>query len=170
MKENFEIRFFLDKRNAASLVRKWKKEKRKFQAYAFTDYYFVKAKSTAKIRKWKSFHKPSVEIIFVRRKKGFKKERNYPTKSIATATEKLNKLGYKKLSIIEKKRAWLISQKGKPTVALEFIPDFGWTGEIEFPKKDKKKISKYISNLKEYGAKDFSKKSLLELLLKRKNK
>ena len=69
---------------------------------------------------------------------------------------------------LEKKKAWLITKKGKPTFAIELVPGLGWTGEIEVPEKDKKMITEYIKELKAYGAKDFSKKSLLELYKKRR--
>ncbi len=167
IKENFEIRFFLTPSHAKKLLATWRDERRGLHPYSFVDYYFIKGKSKAKIRKWKSLHTPKTEIIFFQRKKGLKTETSRPTSSLWTASVELESLGFKPHLKIVKKKAWLVSKKGLQTYALEFVPGLGWTGEIEVSAKDKMTIPNHLAQLKCWGATGFTKKSMLQLMRKR---
>ena len=166
-KKSIEIRFFFSDKNIKKALDLWKKEKRKFESYSFTDFYFIKNKNIIKIRKWHSFHQPKIELINAKRKKGLKTEKSKTVKNIQAAINNLKKQGYKESAVIKKRRAWLIKKQNKPTYAIEHIDKLGWSGEIEVPEKDKNLIQKYLNYLKLVGAKDFSKKSLLDLFKSR---
>jgi len=166
-KENIEIRFFFSDKNVKKALDLWKKEKRSFESYSFTDFYLIKNKNIVKIRRWHSFHRPKIELINVKRKKGLKTEKSKAVKNIRAVVNNLKKKGYKESAVIKKRRAWLIKKQNKPTYAIEYIDKLGWSGEIEVPEKDKKLIQKYLNYLKLVGAKDFSKKSLLDLFKSR---
>jgi len=169
-KENIEIRFFMTPASAKAMLSKFRKEKRKFLPYSFTDYYFKKAGAIAKIRKWRSKHGPAVQLIFVKRKNGLKTEAIHPVANLKKEFSNLKQEGYRQDIKIQKKKAWLITKSGKPIYAIEFVHSLGWTGEIEVPEKDKKRIKGHLQELKWYGATDFSKKSLFELYKERTRK
>lgn len=166
-KENIEIRFFLTPTGARKLLTKWKNEKRRLEPYSFVDHYFTRGKSRAKIRKWKSAHTPKIEIIFFKRKAGVKTESNKAATSLQTASKELEALGFKPYLKIVKERAWLVSKSGISTYALEFVPGLGWTGEIEVPVKDRKKIPNHVEHLKRMGATRVARKSMLQLMEQR---
>lgn len=167
VKENIEIRFFLTPANARKLLAAWKSEKRRLQPYSFVDYYFVKGRSRAKIRTWRSAHVPRIEIIFFRRRKGVKTEKGKAAASLRTASKELESLGFGPHLKIIKKRAWLVCKEGLPTYALELVPRLGWTGEIEVPVRDSKKIPSHLEQLRRMGAIGYTMKSMLQLMEER---
>lgn len=144
-----------------------KKEKWKFKPYSFIDYYFTRGTSLAKVREWDSPHVPKTEIIFFTRKDGLKTEKSKPSASLRIASRKLMSLGFEPYLKIVKKKAWLISKRGMPTYAFEYVPGLGWTGEIEVPPTGKRRISGYVARLKRMGATRFTEKPMLELMEKR---
>ncbi len=163
-KENFEVRFFLPPTRAKKLLALWRNERRRFEAYSFVDHYFTKGRTQAKIRKWNSVHKPRVEIIFFEREHGLKTEESRPATNFQTAMKRLRGQGFSQDLTIYKKKAWLISKKGMPTYAIEYVPGLGWTGEIEVPEQNKKDIQNYVAYLKRLGADGFTKKSMLQIM------
>ena len=54
-----------------------------------------------------------------------------------------------------------------PMFALELVPGIGWTGEVEVPWKDRQDVPKHVAYLKSMGAKDFTKKSMLQIMEER---
>ncbi len=166
-KENFEIRFFLKPESAKRLLALWKNEKRIFKPYSLVDYYFSKGKSQAKVRRWNSDHTPRNEIIFFERKQGLKKEKSQSAPRFHLALMRLRDEGFRSGLRICKKRAWLVSKKGMPTYAIEYIPGLGWTGEIEVPKWNRKKIPPLMRYLERFGASSFTTKSMLQIMQER---
>ena len=167
IKENFEIRFFLTPSGARNLLTKWRSEKRRLEPYSFVDHYFTRGKSRAKVRRWRSAHTPKIEIIFFKRRAGVKTESSEAATSPQTASEELEALGFKPYLKIVKERAWLVAKKGLLTHALEFVPGLGWTGEIEVPVKDRKKIPSHMVHLKQMGVTRITRKSMLQLMEER---
>ena len=167
VKENIEIRFSLTPANTKKLLATWKSEKRRLQPYSFVDYYFVKGRSRAKIRTWRSAHVPKIEIIFFKRRKGVKTEKGKAATSPRAASKELESLGFMPHLKIIKKRAWLVSKGGLPTYALELVPRLGWTGEIEVPLRDRKKIPSHLEQLRRMGAIGYTMKSMLQLMEER---
>ena len=164
VKENIEIRFLLTPSAAKKLLKTWKKNGWRLEPYSFTDYYFTKGKSHPKIRRWNSLHVPKVEIIFHKRRFGVKTERSKAATSLEAASKELGLSGFKPYVKIVKERAWLVSKKGMPTYALELVPGLGWTGEIEVPLKNRKKIPSFVKDLRRMGAIRVTRKSILQLM------
>jgi len=164
VKENIEIRFLLTPGAATKLLKTWKREEWRLEPYSFTDYYFTGGKSPAKIRSWNSPHAPKVEIMFHKRRFGVKTERSQAAAGLETASKELKSLGFKPYLRIVKERAWLVSKKGMPTYALEFVPGLGWTGEIEVPLKNRKKIPSLVEDLRHMGTIRVTRKSMLQLM------
>jgi len=164
VKENIEIRFLLTPTASRKLLKTWKREDWRLEPYSFTDYYFTKGKSRPKIRRWNSPHVPKVEIIFHKRMFGVKTERSKAAASLEAASKELVLSGFKPYVKIVKERAWLVSKKGMPTYALEFVPGLGWTGEIEVPLKNSEKISSFVKDLRRMGAIRVTRKSMLQLV------
>jgi len=164
VKENIEIRFLLTPSAATKLLKTWRREDRRLEPYSFTDYYFTGGRSPAKIRRWNSPHTPKVEIIFHKRKFGVKTERSQDATSLEAASKELKSLGFKPYLRIVKERAWVVSKKGMPTYALEFVPGLGWTGEIEVPLKNRKKIPSLVKDLRHTGTIRATRKSMLQLM------
>ncbi len=168
-KQNIELRFFVDPFTAKSLLKKWKKEGFRFNFYSFTDFYFRSERSRkklAKIRKWKRPKKPT-EIIFFSRANGVKTEERKRMKTFGQAVKYLEGLRFESYLNIEKRKAWMVEKKDK-IYAFEFIPEFGWTGEVEIPISKKKSIKQEVAELKTLGVKNFSLSSLLEYMEKKK--
>jgi len=164
-KSRYELRFLI--KDPKLLINQLKLEDRKFEPYRFTDFYYQlpgQGKRIAKIRKWGSRHKPRLQLIIVRRLAGQKKETREVIRNFKTAEAKLKALGYRKRLLIEKKKAWLVLKAGEPEIAIEFVPNLGWTGEVEFKSKNKS-VKTYIKKLKSLGAFNFSAKSLLQIVL-----
>lgn len=169
-KQNIELRFFVDPSTAKSLLKRWKEEGFKFDPYSFTDFYFRSERSSkrlAKIRKWKKPKRP-ISVIFFSRSNGVKTEEHKKMKSFAHAARYLEKIGYESYLTIDKKKAWQIAKKDAGDYCFEFIPELGWTGEVEIPVGEKSRIRDEIAKLKEMGVKTFSLSPLLESMEKKK--
>lgn len=166
-KQNIEIRFFFTTRNAKKLLTRWRKEKWQMRSYSFVDNYFTRGRSRAKIRRWRSSHRSRTETILFYRRNGVKTENTKPAQSFRVASKELELLGYKPYLKILKKKAWLVSKKGMPTYAFEYVPRLGWTGEIEIPVRERGKISDRIAELRRMGATNLTKKSMLQLMEER---
>lgn len=162
-KTNIEIRFFLTPSGARRLIQAWRAEKRSFDPYSFTDFYFTKGKSQAKIRLWKRPRKPT-EMIFSCRKNRVKTETRQIVQDAKAAKKQLETEGFRPYLKIAKKRALLVSKKGQRTYMLELVPGIGWTGEMEVPVKDREKIPHYVSYLRSFGATGFTTKSMLRIM------
>ncbi len=167
-KHNYELRFFFTPGDVRIILSLWKKEGRQFKAYSFTDYYFSRDRRNVKIRRWHSNHKPRIEVITFQRKRGLKTESSRPEVDLRKALKKLLDRGFEKNLVICKKKAWLVSAKGMPTYAIEFIPEIGWTGELEVPQVKKREIRSHIEYLKRNGAFGFTKQSMLQIMKSRK--
>ena len=165
-KENIEIRFFASPAGARKLLRCWKEDGWCFDPYSFTDYYFMKGKHQAKVRVWRQPKIPT-EMIFSWRKGGLKTEIREKVKDLKSAEPILDEKGFDPYLTISTKKAWLIEKRGMPVFAFEFVPGIGWTGEIEVPWKDRKDVPKHVAYLKSMGAKDFTKKSMLQIMEER---
>ena len=168
-KQNIELRFFVDPSAAKSLLKKWKEEGFKFDPYSFTDFYFRgerSSKKLAKIRKWKRPKRPA-EIIFFSRNRDVKTEERKKMKTFGQAVKHLEGLGFESYLKIDKKKAWMIKKKDR-IYAFEFIPELGWTGEIEIPVSGKHRLKEEIALLKHHGVKTFSVSSLLDAMEKKK--
>lgn len=166
-KENIEIRFFASPAGARNLINHWRNEGWCFDPYAFIDHYFTKGKQQAKVRVWKQPKKPT-EIIFSWRRDGLKTEVREKVNDLKSAEQILEQKGFESYLTILKKKAWLIEKKGMPTLAFELVPGVGWTGEIEVPWKDRHTVPKHVAYLKSMGAKDFTKKSMLQIMEEKK--
>jgi len=162
-KENIEIRFFASPAGARKLLKGWKEEGWRFDPYSFTDHYFMKGKQQAKVRVWRQPKKPT-KIIFSWRKGGLKTEVREKVKNLKTAEPILEKKGFDPHIRIFKRKAWLVEKRGMPVFAFELVPGIGWTGEIEVPWKDRRDVPKHVAYLKSMGAKDFTKKSMLQIM------
>jgi len=166
-KQNIEIRFFFTTRDAKKLLTRWREERWQMRFYSFVDHYFTKGRSQAKIRRWTSRHRPRTETILFYRSNGVKTENSRLAQSFRAASKELELSGYKPYLKILKKKAWLVSKKGMPTYAFEYVPRLGWTGEIEIPVKHREKISDRIAELRRMGATNLTKKSMLQLMEER---
>jgi len=166
-KQNIEIRFYFTPRSAKKLLERWRREMWRMKPYSFVDHYFIKSRSQAKIRRWRSSHRPGIEIIFVERRNGVKTEKTRSAQSFLAASKELKLLGFKPRLKILKKKAWLVSKRSMPTYAFEYVPGLGWTGEIEIPVREKGKIADRILELKRMGATGFTRKSMLQLMEER---
>ena len=168
-KQNIELRFFVDPSTAKSLIKHWKCEGFHFDPYSFSDFYFRSERSSkklAKVRKWKKPKRP-IEIIFFSRDKGVKTEERKKMKNFAQASNFLEGMGYESYLTIDKKKAWMVKKDGTE-YAFEFIPELGWTGEVEIPVGEKHRLNEEIAKLKLHGAKTFSLSSLLDAMEKKK--
>ncbi|VVB73135.1 Uncharacterised protein [uncultured archaeon] len=165
-KENIEIRFFASPAGARRLLKAWKDGKWKFDPYSFTDHYFRKGGQQAKVRVWRQPRMPT-EIIFSWRRNGLKTEIREKAKDLKAAEPVLEKKGFDPYLTIFKKKAWLVEKRGMPTFAFELVPGIGWTGEMEVPWADRKDVPKHVAYLKSMGAKDFTKKSMLQIMEER---
>ena len=162
-KQNIEVRFFTSPAGARKLLKRWKEEGWRLDPYSFTDHYFKKGKRQAKVRVWRQPKMPT-EIIFSWRKDGLKTEVRENVKDLKTAEPILDKKGFDSYLTIFKKKAWLVEKRGMPMFAFELVPGIGWTGEVEVPWKDRKDVPKHVAYLKSMGAKDFTKKSMLQIM------
>jgi len=165
-KENIEIRFFASPTVARKLLKHWKEEKWHFSFYSFVDHYFTKGKQQAKVRVWKRPKYP-MEIIFFWRKNGLKTEVREKVKDLKIAEKILEDKGFDHYLDIIKKQVWYVGKSGMPMFALELVPGIGWTGEVEVPWKDRQDVPKHVAYLKSMGAKDFTKKSMLQIMEER---
>jgi hypothetical protein len=165
-KENIAIRFFTSPAGARNLLKSWKEEGWRFDPYSFTDHYFMKGRQQAKVRVWRQPKMPT-EIIFSWRKGGLKTEIREKVKDLKTAEPMLDKKGFDPYLTIFKKKAWLVEKRDMPVFAFELVPGIGWTGEIEVQRKDRRDVPKHVAYLKSMGAKDFTKKSMLQIMEER---
>lgn len=164
LKRNIEIRFLMKPSKAKKLLAIWKSEKRAIKPYSFVDYYYTLGNLQAKVRHWRSAHTPRTEIILFHRRAGVKTERTGGASSLRSATRELRSMGYTPRLKIVKRKAWLVSKKGQPTYALEFVPGLGWTGETEVSPRDRSRIPRHVAYLKRMGATRVARKSILQLI------